>query len=130
MVALDTNVIVRWMIRDEADQTTRARAIIDHQTIFATQTVVLEVEWVLRDAFKLDTQTVNKLLHAFCNLSNLTLESEEAVLDALEWHPSGLDFADALHLASSRAADQFATFDSRLRKRAAKLEGAIKVIEP
>jgi predicted nucleic acid-binding protein len=41
-----------------------------------------------------------------------------------------LDFADALHLASSRAAEQFATFDSRLRKRAAKLEGAIKIIEP
>lgn len=38
--------------------------------------------------------------------------------DALTWCADGLDLADALHLASSRRAEAFMTFDDRLRRRA------------
>jgi len=43
---------------------------------------------------------------------------EPAVARALDWFKGGLDFADALHLASARNATQFATFDRKLAKQA------------
>jgi predicted nucleic-acid-binding protein len=130
MVALDTNVVVRFLMRDDNEQSKRAENLIENNLLFLSQTVLLEIEWVLRSSYQVSSSDINEKLQDFCSFERLTVEHENAVLDALEWHASGLDFADALHLASSRAADQFATFDSRLRKRALKLEGAIKVIEP
>jgi len=51
-------------------------------------------------------------------------------LQALAWYGEGLDLADALHLASSRSADAFATFDRKLRNRAKRLNDAAAVVEP
>lgn len=42
------------------------------------------------------------------------VEDELAVAKALDWFKDGLDFADALHLASAGSAKQFATFDQKL----------------
>jgi predicted nucleic acid-binding protein len=54
-------------------------------------------------------------------LERVVVEDESAVLSALEVHARGMDFADALHLASSQRADTFATFDGSLKTRAGKL---------
>jgi predicted nucleic acid-binding protein len=46
---------------------------------------------------------------------------EPGVAKALDWSSQGLDFADALHLVSAGSAEQFATFDRKLAKRAKQL---------
>ena len=51
-------------------------------------------------------------------LEQLHVEDRPAVLRACEWHVRGMDFADALHLASSSAADCLVTFDQRFAVRA------------
>jgi adenine deaminase len=52
-------------------------------------------------------------------------EDEPLVGQALEWNRAALDFADALHLASSRAAERFGTFDLALIKPATAAELAV-----
>ncbi len=61
------------------------------------------------------------ILTAFRKLNGLAqveLEDPLSVMDALERYEAGMNFADALHLASARGAETFATFDARLMKRA------------
>jgi predicted nucleic acid-binding protein len=62
-------------------------------------------------------------------LPNIRCEDETAVVTALEWAMRGLDFADALHLASVGSADAFATFDAALVKRAGSVGTHVAVTE-
>jgi predicted nucleic acid-binding protein len=55
-------------------------------------------------------------------MPNVKLEEPLQVAKAFEWTAAGIDFADALHLASSPEAGRFVTFDIKLAKRAKKLE--------
>ena len=121
MVAIDTNVAVRIMVNDDPAQTKRAVALVKDNDIFIAKTVIIETEWVLRGAYKLDRGRINMALRAFLSLECLLIEDEEAVFSALDAHSQGLDFADALHVTSSRRADSFATFDAGLRARGRKM---------
>ena len=129
MLAIDTNVIVRFLTGDDPDQAGRARALIEAETISVSTTVLLEVEWVLRSAYGFSSVKVHAALAAFAGLANVRLQEPERIAQALAWLARGADFADALHLSSLGAARGFRTFDKRLIKHAAVL-GVADVEEP
>jgi predicted nucleic-acid-binding protein len=118
MLAIDTNLLVRIVANDEPEQVRRAAALFEAEQIFVPKTVLLETEWVLRYAYKLESSAIAHALRAIAGLSNVTLENPAELALALGWFESGLDFADALHLASSLRAGRFATFDTKFAKRA------------
>jgi len=124
MIALDTNVVVRVLTRDDPAQARRAAALLRKGDVWLSKTVLLETEWVLRYTYELDAAAISHALSMFVGLQNLTVEDATSVEAALEWHKAGMDFADALHLASSRGATRFATFDRHLARTASKLDGA------
>jgi len=51
MIAVDTNVLVRFLVRDDAKQAARAAALIQANEIWVCKTVLLETEWVLRSLY-------------------------------------------------------------------------------
>ena len=118
MLAIDTNVVIRYLVGDHPEQAARARALIDNQEIFLSITVLLETEWVLRYSYGLDRDAIQKVFHRLLGYPQLQVEDRVAVIRALALHGLGMDFADALHLASSGDADRFATFDRQLAKAA------------
>jgi predicted nucleic-acid-binding protein len=118
VIAADTNVIVRLLTADEPTQTAQARQLFATETIFLAKTVLLEAEWVLRRLYRLDRPAVNRALDALLSLPNTRVEDEPLLRQALAWNRDGMDFADALHLASSHTAARFATFDLALIKTA------------
>ena len=124
MLAIDTNVIVRYLVNDDPKQATIARKLIDGRAVWVSRTVVLESEWVLRSGYDLDASTVNGALGAFLALPTVTVETPSIVKQALEAAALGMDFADALHLAACQEGMAFATFDRRLVTRARKLKYA------
>jgi predicted nucleic-acid-binding protein len=130
MVAVDTNVVVRLLVNDDPDQARRAALLFTSHEVFIPKTVLLETEWVLRGVYRLETARVNSALRAFLSLQRLVIEDEEVVFQALEHHAAGIDFADALHLASSCRAGSFVTFDVRLRTSATKHSLHPPVVEP
>jgi len=130
MVSIDTNIAVRLLVNDDPGQTKSAAALFKNNRVFITKTVVLETEWILRGVYKLDTKHVNSALTALLSLENVQVEDSVVSFSALEYQAQGMDFADALHLASSQRAEDFATFDSRLRVRATKLKIQPHVISP
>jgi predicted nucleic-acid-binding protein len=125
MLAIDTNIVVRLLTNDERDQADRAQAIIAENDVFVATTVLLETERVLRGAYSLAKADVIAALRAFCGLSGVTLENPARIETALTWAAGGMDFADALHLAAVENRAAFVTFDRRLVKAAADLDGHV-----
>lgn len=113
MLAIDTNLIVRYLTDDHPTQSSRARALIDSQPVFVAVTVMLEVEWVLRSAYGLAPLEIARTLRAFSGLPTVEVEDGTVVSSALDLSERGLDFADALHLGKSAHCLGLATFDRK-----------------
>lgn len=118
MVAIDTNILVRYLTGDHPEQSRRAREIVDGQPVFVPVTVVLETEWVLRSAYGYKPADVARALRAFGGLPQVTIEDAATVAAAFDLAEQGLDFADALHLGRSAGREPFLTFDRRFVKAA------------
>jgi predicted nucleic-acid-binding protein len=120
MLALDTNVLARYYVREEdASRATQAqheaaRRIIDGgEELFVAKTVLLELEWVLRGVYGIGRKDIVRSLEHLLALPNVEVEDRPAVQGALANLRAGFDFADALHHASSRACAALVTFDAR-----------------
>lgn len=129
MVAVDTNVVIRLLTGDEPAQAARARALFEREAVLLAKTVILESEWVLRRLYRFGSDRIADAFAALIALSDLVCEDASAVADAIQWMRDGMDFADAVHLASAWPAGRFATFDEKLAKRAAKIVD-IAVVRP
>jgi len=121
MLAVDTNVIVRFLTADDAEQSRRALALVRDTPIWIAKTVLLETEWVLRSLYGFGVDEVAVAFKDLVGLPTVHVEDARAVQLAFEWFAAGLDFADALHLASRGRAETFVTFDINFRKRASRL---------
>lgn len=126
--AVDTNVLVRFLVADDARQAKRARAAIEAGDIFIATTVLLETEWVLRAAYDFDAEAVATALRGLAGLPGVRVEEPARLAQALDWMMQGMDFADALHLSRTEGCDMFLSFDKDLAKRAP--EGATAVEAP
>ena len=128
MPALDTNVLVRYIVQDDASQLAAAKRLIgrcvaEGSMLFVPVTVSLELEWVLRANFGYVKDDVLQVLSNLFSAAELVFESERALEVALQLYREGTaDFADCLHIAlATEAGEQpLWTFD----KGAAKVSGA------
>ena len=120
MIAVDTNLLVRLLTKDDLSQAKRAAKVMESDNIFIPKTVLLETEWVLRHAYGIGKDAITSGFQKMMGLPNVSVEDSQTVIQAISWYESGLDFADALHLASSMKADKFVTFDSAFIRKARK----------
>lgn len=127
MLGIDTNVLVRFLVRDDLAQFEKARNLI-HQEVYAgnrvviNQLVLLETEWVLRSRYRLTKQQMMETISALLDAPDVQFEDEPAVEEALYvWRDTRADFADCLIGARNRRLGCRATasFDAK----AAKLPG-------
>jgi predicted nucleic acid-binding protein len=129
MLAIDTNLIVRYLVSDDPGQAARARRLIDNNDVFVCTTVLLETERVLRSVYGFSAAQCAKALSNFAGLPRASLEDAAAAAKALGWMRQGLDFADGLHLAKAEDCEAFISFDQDFAK-AANALGGIKVRAP
>lgn len=129
MLAIDTNVIVRYLVADDRQQSLKAKALIDSEDVFICTTVLLETEWVLRSVYGFSAADVAAALRAVAGLPTCTLEEPETAAEAIDWSAKGMDFADALLLTKAEKCDAVATFDRRFAKVARRL-GAVVPLRP
>lgn len=128
MAALDTNVLARFLVRDDAAQLAAATQLLSTavnagETLFVPITVALELEWVLRSRFEFDKATVLQTLSQLLSSFELRFESEGALEVALAQYRRGTaDFSDCLHVALAHGAGEqpLWTFD----RAASKVDGA------
>lgn len=119
MIALDTNILARFLLNDDAAQFKQARDLLALPANYtAPPTVLLELVWVL-ESYECTRPEVVQALRMLLGLPNFKPKSFEAVCYAANWYEQGMDFGDALHLALSADDEAFATFDKALGKVAA-----------
>ncbi len=128
MGAIDTNVIVGYLVADDPYQAKRPRILIDHHDVFVCTTVILETEWMLRSVYGFPATQCARALTDFAGLPQVTLEDAIAVAQALRWVTKGIDFADGLHLAKAQQCEAFVSFDVAFIKAASTLS-IVKVTE-
>lgn len=121
MIAVDTNVLARPLLNDDAAQHQRVKALFKTRQIFtAPITVMLELVWVL-ESYDCTAEKIATGLTALLALPNFKPAQADALRSALRSYTSGMGFADALHLALGAEQQGFVTFDKAFAKRAAKL---------
>lgn len=129
MLGLDTNVLVRYRVRDDEVQFEKARKLIKREVaagrgVFVSHLVVLETEWVLRSRYGLTKTLIIATLSGLLDATDVRFEDEPAVEEALFiWKDAPADFADCLIGAKNRrlGCRATATFDAK----AAKLPGFV-----
>ena len=121
MIALDTNLLARLLLRDDKKQHARVVALLaSKQDFTAPVTVMLELVWVL-EVNGCSTDDIVRGLHLLLGLPNFKPPQADALRQALLGYAQGLDFADALHLALSHSSQELATFDKAFARKASKL---------
>jgi predicted nucleic-acid-binding protein len=129
MIGLDTNVLARYYIDDDADaqaqhQRLAARALIESgRPLMVSKSVVLELEWVMRGYYRFAPSEVAVVMQHLLGQPHITVEDREAVERAVSNCNAGIDFVDALHHAAYRSCASVATFDDRKFARRAKKMG-------
>jgi predicted nucleic-acid-binding protein len=108
MLGVDTNVLVRYLTRDDKAQFERARRLIDRELakgepVLVSLLVLLETEWVLRSRYKLAKKDIVTAFSALLDTADLALEDEPSIENAVySWKDSAADFADCLIEARNR----------------------------
>jgi predicted nucleic-acid-binding protein len=128
MAALDTNILVRYLVKDDDQQLASTKKLIQvavkaGETLFVPITVTLELEWVLRTNFKFNKEQVTTTLSSLLASTELTFESEAAAEIALALYKKcSADFSDCMHIALAHIAGESPlwTFD----RAASKIDGA------
>ena len=130
MIAIDTNVIVRLLARDDLDQWRRAHALVQRERILIATTVLLEAEWVLRRAYDYSAEQIADGFRSLISLPQVTLREPTVVDDALLGYEHGIDLADAIHIAAATPARRYATFDRSLIKASRSRPQRVEVVAP
>ena len=123
MIAVDTNILVRYAIKDDRKQADAATEFLKNNACCILKTVLLELAWVLSSpsGYNLSRNVTAERLRHVCGLPTVTVEDASIAAQAITWYEQGMDIADALHLASSEVFSGFATMDKRLSNKAASL---------
>ena len=117
MRAVDTNVLVRLVTRDEPRQTALAERFVA-QGAWVPLLALAEMSWVLASVYERDARTVAEAIEKLADHVHLSLEQPEVVASALALFRQRprLGFSDCLMLASVRASGHLplGTFDADL----------------
>jgi predicted nucleic-acid-binding protein len=119
MRAIDTNVLVRLITRDDARQAAAAESFAEPGA-WVPLVVLVEAAWVLSTVYKLSAKDLAKAIEMLLHHRDLVIQDAEAVAGALElFHQKpALGFSDCLILQLARNTGHLplGTFDRRLSK--------------
>ena len=125
MIALDTNVLVRYLVRDDARQAEAARKLLEALTAerpgLVCREVTVELVWVLERAYRFSRDQIATVLEELVATEGLLIEAADDVARAASRYRHGdVGFSDLMILAAGRSrAHPLYTFD----RKAAGLEG-------
>ncbi len=121
MLGIDTNVLVRYLVRDDDVQFEKANRLIKREigageAVFVSLPVLLETEWVLRSRYGFKKTEIVDAISGLLDATEIQFEAEPAIEESLKfWKDSTTDFADCLIGAHNRrlGCRATATFDGK-----------------
>jgi len=118
MIGLDTNVLVRYIMQDDARQAMKATKLVESLTVeepgFVSLVSVVELGWVQSSSYDLDREQVGQALELLLRAKTVVIDRAAEVMKALRvFKASSADFADCLieRTAASAGCGRTMTFD-------------------
>jgi predicted nucleic-acid-binding protein len=131
MLGINTNVLLRFLLRDDEAQFEKAKRLIKREVslgrrVFVNQLVLMETEWVLRSRYAVSKKDIIESFSKLLETDDVQFEDEPAIEEALYlWKDATADFADCLIGAKNRRLGYRATASFDVR--AGKLRGFVSV---
>lgn len=124
MLGIDTNVLVRLLVRDDPVQFEQANALIRQELakanpVLVSHLVLLETVWVLQSRYGVSKANLLAMMSALLDANDILLEDEAAVEGALFlWKNTAIGFADCLIGSKHQrlGCHSTATFDTKAAK--------------
>ena len=123
MISLDTNILIRYLVRDNVDQAEAALRLLDTLTPehpgYICREVAIEMVWVLDRTYRLPRDHIASIVQELARSEEIIVEDHEDVIIAADGFRRGLaDFADLMILAAARRneASPVFTFDRRFSR--------------
>lgn len=121
MIGLDTNVVIRYLMQDEPQQSARASAFIEQHLStenpgYISLIVLVEIAWVLRSCYDIDREKIARTFRALLETRQLWIERADLVVRALRrYSENAADFSDALivELARDQGCSETVSFDRK-----------------
>jgi predicted nucleic-acid-binding protein len=120
VIALDTNVLVRFLVQDDPEQALLATDIVeqlrDDAPGFVSREVLVELVWVLERAYRFSRGQIAGVLDGLLAATELQIEGSDDIGPALElYRNDGFGFADLMIVAAARrvGASELLTFDRK-----------------
>lgn len=113
MIAVDTNILARWILLDDEAQLPIAQRLLS-QPCWVSWTVLLELVWVLGSYGKLARDQIAGVLDAMLSMPTLHFDRSDCLRWAIERYREGGDIADMLHIASTGEVEAFVSSEKTL----------------
>ena len=121
MIAFDTNVLLRYLIRDDLEQAEKVKAVVDAledgERVYISDIVLCESVWVLQGVYGLARHQLGLTLQQLAAARQLAFDSSDRLQRAIQSFAAGRgDFADYMIRERARAAEceTVLTFDQVL----------------
>ena len=116
MQIVDANIILRYLLKDEKSQFSKAKFILENNELFIPFEITAEVVYVLEKVYNISREEISSSLSKLFFYNNLSFINKKLVLKALEFYSYyKLDYADSL-LCAYKSIEHYEifTFDKKL----------------
>ncbi len=117
MIGIDTNILARWILRDDPVQCVIADEVMGGPIEIPTS-VLLEFGWLLESVARLSRAAIADSMAAILSIDLASIPDREGIRWAIERYRQGADWGDMIHIISLQTATRFATFDLGITKAA------------
>jgi len=124
MIAIDTNILIRFLVRDDTKQTDKVYKLFknaekQHEELYIPILVMLEVIWVLESVYEINRTDLLNALSKLILMPILCFENLSAIQSfILDAKDSSFDLPDLLiaHSAKLKSCEKVITFDKKASK--------------
>ena len=108
MIAVDSNIFMRWLLNDDKEQADAIATLVrksekDGERLWASDTVVAEVVWVLESVYDVSPKDVSQYIESLLDVQTFEFENRERLLRAVElYRAHQVDFIDCYIVASAK----------------------------
>jgi predicted nucleic-acid-binding protein len=110
MIGIDTNILLRFLVRDDPKQADAARRFIqqasmDKEVLFINHVVLCELAWVLKTTYRYSREDIGRAIEGILFTQQFEIEDKDTVLEGLSiYRTAKADFADCLIGVRNQAA--------------------------